>query len=159
MIGKSAIACGVLLPVLALVSGSAVDSKTEDGAVVSASVVEMFDIESATGEMSCRFAIRASNNQSFDVWVDLYSSRLDNGGFGVFGGYKPLKIQDHRIASGKSMDRRYEASGSCSKERRWEFAVRIGRTDGKKIYKYIYETTKYDADRTINLGKSSTWGL
>lgn len=159
MIGKAAITCGVLLPALALVSGSAVDSKTGDGAVVSASVVEMFDIESATGVMSCSFAIRASNNQSFDVWVDLYSSRLDNGGFGVFGGYKPLKIQDHRIASGKSMDRRYTASGSCSKERRWQFNVRIGRTDGKKIYKYINRTTKGDANRTVNLGKSSTWGL
>jgi len=159
MIGKSAIACGVLLPVLALVSGSAVDSKTGDGAVVSASVVEMFDIESATGEMSCSFAIRASNNQSFDVWVDLYSSSLNNGGFGVFGGFKPLKIQDHRIASGKSMDRRYTASGSCSKERKWQFNVRIGRADGKKIYKYINKTTKGSSNRTLDLGKSSTWGL
>ncbi len=159
MIGKSAIACGVLLPALALVSGSAVDSKTEDGATVAALVVEMFDIGSAPEEMDCSFAIRASNNQSFDVWVDLYSSSLNNGGFGVFGGFKPLKIQDHRIASGKSMDRRYTASGSCSKERKWQFNVRIGRADGKKIYKYINKTTKGDANRTIDLGKSSNWGL
>lgn len=159
MIGKSAIACGVLLPVLALVSGSAVDSKTGDGAVVSASVVEMFDIESATGEMSCSFAIRASNNQSFDVWVDLYSSSVYSGSFLVFGGAKSLEIQDHRIASGKSMDRRYTASGSCSKERKWQFNVRIGRADGKKIYKYIKKTTKGSSNRTLDLGKSSTWGL
>ena len=56
MIGKSAIAYGVLLPALALVSGSAVDSKIDDGQTVSASVVEMFDIGSSPEEMNCSFA-------------------------------------------------------------------------------------------------------
>ena len=159
MIGKSAIACGVLLPALALVSASAVDSKIEDGQTVSASVVELFDIESSPEEMDCSFAIRASNNLSFDVWVDLHSSTLNNGSFRVFGGFKPLTIQDHRLLSGKTMDRRYTASGSCSKERKSQFNVRIGRADGKKIYQYINRSTKGDANRTIDLGKSSAWGL
>ncbi|MBK5096375.1 MAG: hypothetical protein JJE01_01245 [Gemmatimonadetes bacterium] len=57
MIGKSAIACGVLLPALALVSASAVDSKIEDGQTVSASVVELFDIGTSPESMDCSFAI------------------------------------------------------------------------------------------------------
>lgn len=57
MIGKSAIACGVLLPALALVSASAVDSKIEDGQTVSALVVELFDIGTSPESMDCSFAI------------------------------------------------------------------------------------------------------
>jgi hypothetical protein len=159
MVGKAMFTCGLLVPVLALTSGPSPDARIESVPAVPTTAVELPNVTTSPDAMDCSFAIRASNNLSFDVWVDLYSSRLNNGGWGVFGGYKPLEIQNHRIASGKSMDRRYTASGSCSKDRGWEFAVRIGRTDGQKIYKYIKKTTRYDTDRTIDLGKSSTWGL
>lgn len=145
MLRQEATRLALVLPVLILSSATVPESTPDAPATVE--------------EVSCSFAIRAQNNMSFDVWVDLYSSRLDNGGFGVFGGYKPLKIQNHRLSPGKSMDRRYTASGTCGKERKWEFAVRIGRADGKKIYKYLYKTTRGSGDRTIDLGKSSTWGL
>jgi hypothetical protein len=135
----------MVLPVLFL-TAAAPKVSTPDGPAV-------------TEEMSCTFAIRAKNNMSFDVWVDLYNSTLNNGGFGLLGGHKPLKIQTHRLGRGKSMDRRYTASGSCGKERSWRFYVHIGRADGKKIYKYVNRKTKGDGDRTINLGNSSTWGL
>jgi hypothetical protein len=158
---RSLFSFGVLLPSLALFSGPSPDFGPADGSATP--MILAWDVEESESSngMDCTFALRASNNMSFDVWVDLYDSRLDNGGFGVFGGFKPLKIQNHRIAPGQTMDRRYTASGSCSKERRWEFWVRIGRADGKKIYKYVNRTTKGDSSssRTVDLGKSSTWGL
>lgn len=158
---RSLFSFGVLLPSLALFSGPAPDSRPDHGTATPMTLTWDVEEDASADAMDCQFAIRASNNMSFDVWVDLYDSRLDNGGFGVFGGFKPLKIQNHRISPGKTMDRRYTASGNCTKERRWEFWVRIGRADGKKIYKYVYRTTKGDSSssRTVDLGKSSTWGL
>lgn len=159
MISRSAISWGMLLPVLGLMSVQEPDARPVEPVDDSASeTMTITAVESPDG-MSCQFAIRASNNMSFDVWVDLYYSQLNDGGFGLWGGYDYLKIQPYRMGPGKSMDARYTASGSCSKERKWAFKVHIGRPDGKKIYETVSKTTKGDGDRTINLGKSSTWGL
>jgi hypothetical protein len=111
---------------------------------------------------ACRFAILAKNNTSLSIWVDLYYSTVNvDGGFGLWSGAKELKIQNHRLTSGQTMNRRYEASGSCSRSRSWRFHVRIDRPSGKKIYKYLSRSTRGDgpAGQTIDLGNTSTWGL
>ena len=159
MIGRSVFACSLLVPALALASGISPDSRPENRSTDSAVTAELLDNNSTPEVLSCSFAIRATSNSSFDIWVDLYDSAIW-GGFGLWAGYnKKLKIQNHRLSPGKSMDRRYTASGSCSNKRKWRFLVRISRTDGRKIYKYVYETTSGSGDRIINLGKSATWGL
>jgi hypothetical protein len=164
MIGKSFLTCSLLIPALALVSGTVPDSRAEHRPTNSAAAVEFLDDESSAEAMSCTFAIRASNNLSFDVWVDLYDStvRLDSWSVPyLLRKDKKLKIQNHRLATGKSMDRRYTASGSCSTKRSWTLLVRIGRADGKKIYESLVKGTSgtTSSSRTVNLGKSSTWGL
>ena len=159
MMDRSVFTWGLLVPALAVLTGTSPDTQRGEELVREAVVESSITAVESPDGMSCQFAIRAKNNQSFDVWVDLYESQLNNGGFGVFGGFKDMKAQPERISPGKSMDRRYTASGSCSKKRSWQFYVHIGRPDGKKIYKYVNKSTSGSGDRTINLGNSSTWGL
>jgi len=114
-----------------------------------------------TTEQTCSFAIRARNRLSFDVWVELYDStvRLDSWAVPVLlRNDKQLKIQNHRLARGQTMDRRYTASGDCSTRRRWTFHVRIGGRDNVKL---VYRTTEGSGsqDRIVDLGDSSKWGL
>ena len=108
----------------------------------------------ADGNESCQFAIRASNNLSFDVWVYLYDSKVRLKGTGVFTFWKQLKIQNHRIASGKTMDRRFTADFTCEKNRQWNIKVKRG---SSPIW-LIVETGGTSSDsRTVDLGPSSRW--
>lgn len=159
MLIKPLLTLGIVAPALFLGTVSATDHTESAEAVTVPGITSSIVATESTDGMSCQFAIRAKNNMSFDVWVDLYNSTMSDGGFGLWGGHSKLEIQPHRLGPGKSMDRRYTASGRCSKERNWQFYVHIGRTDGKKIYEYVNKRTKGDGDRTINLGNSSTWGL
>lgn len=104
----------------------------------------------------CQFAIRASNNLSFDVWVDLYDSQVSKpGGFGVFsGGWEQLKIQNHRIRSRGTMDRRYTAPGKCEANRTWWIKVRRG--SAQKTLEIGTGGTS-STSRTVDLGPSSQW--
>ena len=106
-------------------------------------------------------AIRGRNNMSFDVWVELYDSTVRLEALGIpalFRGDKQLKIQNYRIATGKTMDVRYTASGACSTKRSWNFWVRIG---GRDVRKNVGRTTNGTEwrDRIVDLGDSSKWGL
>lgn len=102
----------------------------------------------------CQFAIRASNNLSFDVWVMLYDSRVSNQKIGIFGGFTQLKIQNHRIASGKTMDRRYTAPGRCAADRTWFIVVKRG----SQPFEVEYHTGGDGSDsRTVDIGPSSRW--
>lgn len=108
----------------------------------------------ADGKESCQFAIRASNNLSFDVWVYLYDSKVRVKGTGIFDFWKQLKIQNHRIASGKTMDRRYTTGGPCEKGRQWNIKAKRG---SSPIW-LIVETGGTSSDsRTVDLGPSSRW--
>lgn len=106
------------------------------------------------GSADCQFAIRASNNLSFDVWVDLYDSSVTKPAFGVFGGMQQLKIQNHRIRTGQSMDRRYEAPGKCSLDRTWWIKVRRG--SAQKTVEVKTGGTS-STSRTVDIGPSSKW--
>ena len=110
----------------------------------------------ATGEVAkaaeCTFALRASNNLSFDVWVQLYDSHVTR--LGMWGSHDQLKIQNHRIASGKSMDRRYTAAGRCKAERRWLIVVKRGSTPFEVE---IYTSGESSDSRTVDIGPSSRW--
>ena len=104
--------------------------------------------------VDCQFAIRASNNLSFDVWVMLYDSKVSNQKIGVFGGFTQLKIQNHRIASGKTMDRRYTASGRCAADRTWWIVVKRG----SQPITVEHRTGGDGSDsRTVDIGPSSRW--
>jgi hypothetical protein len=105
-----------------------------------------------TGTQTCRFSIKATNDRDVDVVVMLYDSR-------VYGSIynRQLKIQNYRIAPGKSMDVRYEAPGGCSAKRSWTFYTRRGGWDGTKGF-MGYKTSGDTTDgRTINLGRTSAW--
>jgi len=158
MIGKSVLACSLLVPALGLASGTSTESRAEERPTDSAAAVELLNDGSTPDVRACAFDILAINNLSFDVWVDLYYSTVMNRGK-YWDTVKQLKIQNHRLATGTSMRRRYTASGSCSRRRIWKFYVRIGRADGRKLYKYVLKSTKDSGERTVNLGKSTTWGL
>lgn len=141
---------GLLLPVLAL-GGPAHGGGTAATESPSA----------APRDANCTFAIRAKNNLSFDVWVELYDStvRLESAFIPVLlRGDRQLKIQNHRIARGKTMDRRYTASGSCSTRRLWTFHVRIGGRDRVALVSLTSDGTG-SRDRILDLGESSKWGL
>ncbi|MFO7586755.1 MAG: hypothetical protein R6X22_01655 [Gemmatimonadota bacterium] len=73
-------------------------------------------------------------------------------------GDKQLKIQNHRIATGKTMDRRYEAGGACGTRRTWIFWVRIG---GREVLQIVSRSTSGTGwrDLIVDLGESSKWGL
>lgn len=106
------------------------------------------------GNESCQFAIRASNNLSVDVWVYLYDSKVRVKGTGIFMFWKQLKIQNHRIASGKTMDRRFTTDSTCEKRRDWNIKVKRG---SSPIW-LIVETGGTSSDsRTVDLGPSSRW--
>lgn len=117
----------------------------------------------APTEDSCQFAIRGSNNMSFDVWVMLYDSKVklsDRLSVGVFGpSWKQMKIQNQRIRQGGTMDRRYTAAGKCSATREWQISVVKG--DPSKISAQTVQITTRGSgsgSRTVDLGPSSTWG-
>ena len=74
--------------------------------------------------LNCQFAIRASNDLDHDVYVYLYNSHVKNMENLFRMKYQQMKIQNHRIAPGKSMDRRYDAQGSCDVARDWSFRVK-----------------------------------
>lgn len=108
----------------------------------------------ADGTESCQFAIRASNNLSFDVWVYLYDSKVRVKGTGVFTFWKQLKIQNHRIASGKTMDRRFTADFGCENNRQWNIKVKRG---SSPIWLLLATGGTSSDSRTVDLGPSSRW--
>jgi hypothetical protein len=103
----------------------------------------------------CTFAIQGSNDTKEDVWVMLYDSRVflnDNSMF--TDSYKQLKIQNHRIAPGATMDRRYNSYGRCVTSRTWYIRVKPG-----GVVKTIRKETSgdYSDSRTVDLGPVSKW--
>lgn len=113
-------------------------------------------------EADCRFAIRASNNLSFDVWVLLYDSsvvRPNAGGpFKLFTPVEQLKIQNQRIKRGGRMDRRYTASGRCSANRVWYIKIRRGDAGKVPVKTLRLETSgSGSTSRIVDLGPSSKW--
>jgi hypothetical protein len=142
--------CGLLVPLLVLMGPATIPGAAPpDGEDASAP------------ESDCSFAIRAKNNMSFDVWVDLYDStvRLESWAVpALLRGNRQLKIQNHRISTGKTMDRRYTAPGSCSTRRSWTFYVRIGGRDVRQVVGRSTKGTEW-RDRIVDLGDSSDWGL
>lgn len=157
MITHRAIALCLLLPVAGLL-GMHTPDRTEG---TDPSEPHKVEVPAAEAAEDCSFAIRARNNMSFDVWVELYDStvRLESTAIpALLRGNKQLKIQNHRIATGKTMDRRYTASGSCSTRRTWVFYVRIGGRDLRQIVSKSTQGTEW-RDRIVDLGDSSKWGL
>lgn len=108
----------------------------------------------AGASTDCQFAIRATNSLSIDVWVNLYDSYVKLDGVGILGRNTQLKIQNHRLAPGKSMDRRFTAPGGCARKRDWVFFVRTG--GPSKIVRRHTEGTS-STSRTVDLGRSSRW--
>lgn len=111
--------------------------------------------EPPEGAAECQFAIRASNNISIDVWVDLYDSVVYLDGFGVLGRKTQLKIQNHRIAPRGTMDRRFTAPGRCARKRDWAIRFRRG-TQQQTMFIHTEGTTS--TSRTVDLGPASRWG-
>jgi len=97
----------------------------------------------------------------FDVWVELYDSTVRLEAIGIpalLRGDKQLKIQNYRIATGKTMDARYTASGACSTKRTWKLYVRIGGRDARNMVGRTTKGTEW-RDRIVDMGDSSKWGL
>ncbi len=106
---------------------------------------------------SCTFAIRATNNYSFDVFVDLYDSTVRNHAVvAKLFSIVQLKIQNERIPTGGKMDRRYTASGRCAAKRTWTFQVRKGSRSKQQLVVKMTSGTS-STSRTVDLGKASTW--
>jgi hypothetical protein len=106
--------------------------------------------------VGCDFVIRGSNNLNNDVYVYLYDSKVRTEGTGVFTFWKQLKIQNHRIAPGKLMDRRYTTDLKCSLNRQWYIEVKRGSTRGH----LLLETGGTASDsRTVDLGRASGWQI
>ncbi|TFG62749.1 MAG: hypothetical protein E4H28_07285, partial [Gemmatimonadales bacterium] len=84
MIGKSILACSLLVPALALVSGGSLDSKVGDTPTDSAVTTELLNDESALDMSTCTFDFLATNNLSFDVFVDFYYSTVRLNGVAIF---------------------------------------------------------------------------
>lgn len=145
MTGRSLVAALAALPLVAPVSAPTSAESTAPPVAEAASE-------------SCTFALRAKNNMSFDVQLDLYDSQVTNHAVvaKLFSTSK-LKIQNHRLSSGASMDRRVTVSGSCSARRTWSIRIRIGGRDW--LGKYATDETNGSGDRTVQLGESSKWGL
>lgn len=135
-----AIILSLTLPVL---SAAAVTSPDRPApAPAPSDMSDMVEITHPDGSMECSFAIRARNNMSFDVWVELYDSTVRLEAIGIpalLRGDKQLKIQNYRIATGKTMDARYTASGACSTKRTWKLYVRIG---GRDVRNMVGRTTQ-----------------
>lgn len=113
-------------------------------------------------DADCRFEIVARNTLSFDVWVMLYDSavkRPNRFGWGVFSpGFKQMKIQNQRIESRGTMNRRYTAEGKCSAERIWH--IEVVRGDPSKVSSKTLEIITQGSgsgSRTVDLGRSSRW--
>lgn len=107
---------------------------------------------------SCTFALRAKNTMSFDVYLDLYDSSVTNHAVvAKLFSVSRLKTQNHRLSSGKSMERRVTVSGGCSARRTWNIMVRIGGRDW--MGKFATDETRGSGDRIVQLGNSSEWGL
>ena len=105
---------------------------------------------------ACDFVIRGSNDLNNDVYVYLYDSKVRMEGTGVLAFWKQLKIQNHRIAPGKVMDRRYSTDLKCSLNRQWYIEVKRGSTRGH----LLLETGGTASDsRTVNLGRASGWQI
>lgn len=149
MFARSMIACAVLAPAV----GFAIATQSAPGLAEPTP----FSITEAQAE-SCTFALRAKNNMSFDVWLDLYDSSVTNHAVvAKLFSVSDLKIQNHRLSSGKSMDRRVTVSGGCAARRTWNIKVRIGGRDWTG--KFATDETRGSGDRTVQLGNSSEWGL
>lgn len=125
------------------------------GIVAFAAAVLVATGASSSGEADCQFEIRGSNNLSFDVWVDLYDSYVYLDGIGILGRITQLKIQNHRIASGKTMSRRYTAPGGCARKRDWRIMVRKGSAQQSVI---VHTEGTTSTSRTVDIGPSSSWG-
>ena len=115
--------------------------------------------EPAEDQLTCQFIIRASNSYSFDVFVDFYYSTIINhAAVGVFKStnlkYNGSRIQNRRIPRGQSMEQRVLASGRCSARRTWYLRYRIGSRSTRQT---TSRSTKGNDQRTINMGRSSTW--
>jgi hypothetical protein len=127
-------------------------------AIVAASVAwSLPHAESANstdGDESCQFQIVAGNNLGTSVYVYLYDSKVRQQGTGVLFFWKQMKIQNHRIAPGKTMDRRYTADGRCSKNRQWKINVKRGSDTGNLL---IETGGTSSTSRRVNLGPSSHW--
>ena len=84
----------------------------------------------------------------------LYDSYVSTQKLGVFGGFTQLKIQNHRIARGKTMDRRYTAPGRCAADRTWRIVVKRG----SQPFTVEYQTGGDGSDsRIVDIGPSSRW--
>lgn len=105
-------------------------------------------------EDSCRFAIKAYNDRSRDVVVMLYDSRVQ---WSIY--MRQLKIQNYRVAPGKSLDARYEAPGRCSIQRTWTFYTRLGGWNGTKGWVQYRSDGDSTDGRNINLGRTSRWSF
>lgn len=162
MVVPAFLSLGVLVPALGLLGAPVPERAASDPASPAPAESSSAAVaEAGEEEQSCQFAIRAKNNMSFDVWVELYDStvRLDSPFVpALLRNNKQLKIQNHRVATGKTMDRRYEASGDCGTRRVWTFYVRIGGRDVRQAVQRTTQGTEW-GDRIVNLGNSSTWGL
>lgn len=107
-------------------------------------------------EVSCQFEIIGENTLSFDVWVDLYDSRVVNHArsIGVFTYWRQLKIQNQRLRRGEKLNRRYTAPGRCKAKRTWRIQVRTG----KEPKVVVRETSGTGSNsRTVDIGRSSRW--
>lgn len=111
---------------------------------------------SAARAADCQFDIRATNDLSGDVWFDLYDSFVRTQ---MLLGVKTvqLKIQNHRLGPGQSLNRRYTANGKCENNRAWLITYRVP-VAGKGLVKgdHIVRTTgSSSTSRTVDLGRTS----
>jgi hypothetical protein len=106
----------------------------------------------------CQFAIRATNDRDSEVWIDLYDSKVYRKA--ILTGVEQLKIQNHRLQPGKSMDRRYTAKGKCGADRTWLIRHRIT-VNGKLEWGYFRLETggTSSTSRTVDLGRASKFQI
>ncbi len=156
MIGKSILACGLLVPVLALVSGTSPDSRAEDrptdfvSMAASGWTTEPQPSDpSASSGATCVFTVKARNYGKSDIYVMLYDSQVRRTA-SLFRSWKKLKIQNHRVGYGKRMSRLYTAAGSCGLGRNWRFKLKKGSN-----FASLFKSTNTNASNnvtTIDLG-------
>jgi len=106
----------------------------------------------ATARADCQSEIRATNDLTKDAYVLLYDATVVRYVFGAK--VVQLKIQNHRIAPGKTMDRRYTARGKCPTKRTWIVPHRVGTAHGKKV---VLTEGSSSTSRTVDLGRASQW--
>ena len=164
MTTKATLAACLLIPILGPPSMVSGDSPGRGEGGLRVDQIERIDAGhlSEVNAASCSFAIRAKNNLNLNIWIDLYDSTVTLEEWWVPAMARKevkLAIQNHRLTSGQSMDRRYTSHGSCDTRRSWKFLVRIDRPSGTKVYQLVLRSTQGSGDRTVNLGNTSTWGL